>query len=676
VVGPRPSLVRKCVLLLTGNLILFMGYRIAFLAFFADPTARNAEVEVVLYGLRLDVALLAIEGIVIGVLSLAMRRLRARLVLVALWAFTCLNLFAIVSNLLFFHQRNQHVWENVIANVSQPRELWLALEPFLYEYPSVPLAVALGLVGGAILARRHARPHTGEHLDLWRPRAFVGAVGTLLLLLALNLEAVPSQKSGALGHRRIDAASSKYYAQFGDYMLNQAVMNPLLDLIQFVPVMLTRHGHHYRIDAESALRETTALLALPAGDARFPLLRTIEGESGLGVRNVILLQVEGFGSNILERDVVDGPLTPHLRQLAQDGLLFPTVLQSFCATDGSTFAIVTSLHRTYAVSEGVSRFFPHEVNGRYGALARALGPRRRHHYFFAGFRQRIDDFLLFMGNQGYEAFGYEQLAARLGDRTATASTGLGIYDGPLLELVADQLVHAPQPFTAHVVTSTSHSPWQLPPGAGAPLQGPQATFRYADDSIGAFMERLRRELPAFDKTLFVIVGDHTSITFTDSMLERIRVPLILYGPALFGRGERWDDRRATRASHVDILPTILGLLEGSHPYAGVGINLLAPGPVERGVISSTYNSSLYVRDAYALRFAPSNGNHDLFKVAASEIVPKDVEAEQPEVARRLTREYVAVFETTDRLTREKRVFPGDDALGHEALAAWWGGDGP
>ena len=173
-----------------------------------------------------------------------------------------------------------------------------------------------------------------------------------------------------------------------------------------------------------------------------------------------------------------------------------------------------------------------------------------------------------------------------------------------------------------------------------------------------------------------LVGDHTSITFTNSMLERIRVPLILYGPALFGRGERWEDRRATRASHVDILPTILGLLEGSHPYAGVGINLLATGPVERGVISSTYNSSLYVRDDYALRFAPPTGNRDLFQVAASEIVPKDVEAEQPEVARRLTREYMAVFETTDRLTREKRVFPGDDALGHGTLAAWWGGDDP
>jgi hypothetical protein len=670
-VEDRPSLVRKCAALFAANLLLFMGYRVAFLAFFAESGARASEAAVMLYGLRLDVALLAIEGLVIAVLSLVMRRLRARLVLVGLWAFTCLNLLAMVSNLLFFHERNQHLWENVVANLSQPGEMWTALEPFLFEYPTVPLAMVLGLVGGAILARRHARLHAGEHIDLWRPRALAGTVGMLVLLVALNLEAVPSQKRSALGHRRIDAASSKYYAQFGDYMLNQAVMNPLLDLVQYVPVMLTRNGQQpYRIDATSALRDTTGLLGLPATDARFPLLRTIEGEHGLGVRNVILLQVEGFGRNVLERDVADGPLTPHLRQLAQDGLLFPNVLQSFCATDGSTFAIVTSLHRTYAVSEGVSRFFPHEVNGRYGALARALGPAWPHHYFFAGFRQRIDDFLLFMGNQGYEAFGYEQLAARLGPNAPTASSGLGIYDGPFLDLVADQLVRSTQPFTAHVVTSTSHSPWQVPPGGGAPLQGPQAAFRYADDSIASFMERLRRELPAFDRTLFVIFGDHTSITFTDGMLERIRVPLILYAPALIGHGERWDDRRATRGSHVDIVPTILGLLDGAHPYAGVGVDLLAPGPVDRGVISSNYNASLYVRDGFALRFAPSNGNRDLFRVEPDEIVAKDISAEHPETARRLTREYTAVFETTDRLTREKRVFPGDEALGHGALAAW------
>ena len=37
--------------------------------------------------------------------------------------------------------------------------------------------------------------------------------------------------------------------------------------------------------------------------------------------------------------------------------------------------------------------------------------------------------------------------------------------------------------------------------------------------------------------------------------------------------------------------------------------------------------------------------------------PADLSAEHPEVARRLTREFLALYETTDRLMRENRVFP-------------------
>ena len=37
--------------------------------------------------------------------------------------------------------------------------------------------------------------------------------------------------------------------------------------------------------------------------------------------------------------------------------------------------------------------------------------------------------------------------------------------------------------------------------------------------------------------------------------------------------------------------------------------------------------------------------------------PADLSAEHPEVAARLTREFLALYETADRLIRENRVFP-------------------
>jgi hypothetical protein len=39
--------------------------------------------------------------------------------------------------------------------------------------------------------------------------------------------------------------------------------------------------------------------------------------------------------------------------------------------------------------------------------------------------------------------------------------------------------------------------------------------------------------------------------------------------------------------------------------------------------------------------------------------PADLAAEHPGVAHRLTREFLALYETADRLMRENRVFPID-----------------
>ncbi|MGH7893399.1 MAG: LTA synthase family protein, partial [Candidatus Binatia bacterium] len=595
----------KCLQLVAANFAIFVVYRLLFLAAFADPQARVEALPVLLRGMRLDAALFGSEIVLLIVLSVATRQFRYRAVLGGLWFVTGFNLFGAVANLLFFHERNQHLWENLLANAGEPREALLAIEPFFHLHPTLPAWVLLVYVAGVVVARRHGLVLAGHRLDLWRsPRALVNLGAVVLLLVAVNLEPIADQKKGWFGHLRLGATASKHYAQFDDYMLNQAVVNPVFDLLRYVPDALGTARHHYRLDGPQALRETESLLGLSPVDPHYPLLRTVRGEGGLGIRNVILLQVEGLGTNVLERQMSDGYLTPYLHQLSEQGLYFPNVYQSFCATDGSTFSIATSLHRTYAVSEGVSRFFPHEVNGHYGTLSNVLGASGYRHYFMAGFRQRIADFRSFMGNQGYDALGFDEIAARLGDRAEEQSNTLGVFDGPFLQEAADILVATPGAFTAHIATSTSHSPWQVPPGTTAPFEGPPRSFRYADDSIRAFVERLRRELPDFDHTLFVLVGDHTSITFSDSLVERIRVPLIVYSTTLTAKRERWTGSLEGPASHVDILPTILTLLDGEYRYGGMGSSLLEPRAGRAGLISSNYNNSLYITDDFALRYTP------------------------------------------------------------------------
>jgi phosphoglycerol transferase MdoB-like AlkP superfamily enzyme len=234
---------------------------------------------------------------------------------------------------------------------------------------------------------------------------------------------------------------------------------------------------------------------------------------------------------------------------------------------------------------------------------------------------------------------------------------LGINDGPLLLEAARAVGASPAPFSLYVLTGTSHSPWQVPPGAPTPLGNtPLGTFRYADDSIRAFVERLRATRPDFDHTLLVIIGDHTGPTFGTQPLERLRLPLVLAGPPIARARARWSTLPDRPASEVDVLPTIATLLDGDRAYAGMGRSLFEP-PVTAGIISGDIKETFYFKDGFALRYRLSAGQAELLATDGDAMPPADLAREHPEVASRLAREFLALYETTDRLMRENRIFP-------------------
>jgi phosphoglycerol transferase MdoB-like AlkP superfamily enzyme len=452
--------------------------------------------------------------------------------------------------------------------------------------------------------------------------------------------------------------------QFDQYVLNQAVANPLWDLVhEYLPVALAGGRPPYRLDPAEALQLTQRLLGVPEGDRPYPLLRTARGPGGLGVRNVVVIQIEGLGTSLLEHDTADGPVMPFVRSLAAGGLYFPSVYQSFPTTDGGVFATLTGFHWTHALGgRGVrgDRLAESAVGGYSGSLPRLLAEPSYRHYAFSGFRHRTEDFTSFTRNQGYRTAGFEALIAQLGPRAERDSGPLGIHDGPLLQAAATTLVSSRGPFTAHVMTTTSHAPWQVPAGAPAPLgQGPVGTFRYVDDSIRSFVERLQVERADFGDTLLVVTGDHTSITFGSHFLERIRVPLVLAGPPASRARRHWPQRHDGAASQVDVLPTILSLLDGNRLHGGMGWSLLEGRPATAGIISGERTDSFYFKDGFALRYHLRNGRVELLAMTAHDVGPADLSARHPQVAARLTREFLALYETADRLMRENRMFPRD-----------------
>ena len=654
---PGPVRLAGAVLgLVALNLVCLAAYRLLFVAWFARRGAAGQLPTVLLHGLRLDVALIGLELLVLGGLSLLTGHARGRVLVAGLWVLTTLNATVAAVNLLFVRERNQHLWEMLFAYLAEPRDIWVALRPFLREHPLLVALVILVLAGLVTLATRHVRRLGPHRYDLWRPWYVpVIALGVLALFVLAMAQPITVKRVSGAPKTEVVWIASRHQMALDDYVLNQAVVNPLWDLIrEYLPVAMAGGRAPYRIETAEALPLAQRLLGIPEGDRPYPLLRTLRGTGGLGIRNVVLIQIEGLGATLLERDEPQGPVLPFLRSLAAEGLYFPRVYQSFPATDGAVFATLTGLHWTHALG-GAGVHLSQSVMGTYFAsLPRLLSAPGAQHYAFSGFRHRTAEITTFLRNLGFRATGFDALETPLGP---AAAGPLGINDGPLLLEAARVVTESAGPFSLYVMTGTSHSPWHVPPEAPMPLGNtPLGTFRYTDDSIRAFVERLRAGRPDFDQTLLVVIGDHTGPTFGSQPLERLRLPLILGGPPIARARARWPGVADRTASAVDVLPTIASLLEGDRAYAGMGRSLFEP-PVAAGMISGGTNEALYFKDGFALRYRLNAGQAELLAVDGDAMPPADLSREHPEVASRLTREFLALYETADRLIRENRLFP-------------------
>jgi len=134
---------------------------------------------------------------------------------------------------------------------------------------------------------------------------------------------------------------------------------------------------------------------------------------------------------------------------------------------------------------------------------------------------------------------------------------------------------ARKPFFAHIMTVSNHRPFAYPAGR---IDVPSGTSRegavkYTDFAIGQFIDRARAK-PWFDRTLFLIIADHThkGRGRTELPPENYHIPLIVYAP-----GHVPQRRIDTIASQIDVGPTLLGMLGFSYRSRFFGHDILHEG---------------------------------------------------------------------------------------------------
>lgn len=645
-----------------GNCLLFLVYRVVFLWCFAESPHLSESFQTMLYGLRLDCSLLGFELFGVGLISILLLRVRLNWVSHFLWSLTYLHMLTCLANVLCFEERNQQMGELLLAYITEPYQIYLAVLPFVQSHPVFVALLVFGsfalLYSGFWFGGR-LRRYSMSLLE-WR-NGIVWVLVVVCFPSLWTLQPVLVKKTKRPSGWKLYISQSKYYMRSSSFTQNQAVVNPCYDIFRIhIPAAFKATStYRYRMTEEQALSICRPLLGLQAGNARYPLLTRIHSDVDLGIQNVILLEVEGLSRDVFDLDVDGKPVMPFLRRLSREGLYFPNTFQSFNATAGSVFSAATSFHKC-CFEETTDRFADYEANCCYGSLSRVLGNADYTHYFCEGFRQCATDFTAFMANQGYSTYNYHDFERRLKAKNLLDETdnALGVFDGGFFQECAEIISACPTKFTLHVMTTTSHSPWEVPRSFSQRFTSPSANaFAYVDASIELLFETLKKNLPTFDQTLFVIVADHTSITTNDNLINRIRIPLIFYNAKFAGKVERWENIQSSYASHVDILPTVLGFLGGDHDYSGMGRNLLTANESHRGVISGNNYTGLYLKGNFCLQYNQPDRETKLLLIDHDQIPLNDVSIEYPEVFSQMQQEYWAQYELAKRLAAEKRVYP-------------------
>ena len=138
----------------------------------------------------------------------------------------------------------------------------------------------------------------------------------------------------------------------------------------------------------------------------------------------------------------------------------------------------------------------------------------------------------------------------------------GIFDGPFFRWTVGEIGKLPPPFFATLFTLSSHSPYSIPKDwQGRLPKGPlpiHESIAYTDAMLKEFFESAARQ-PWFKNTIFIITGDHTSLTtLVDfSEVQPFRVPIVIFSPG----GQIPAGKRLRVVQHADVLPTIMSLAE-------------------------------------------------------------------------------------------------------------------
>lgn len=373
--------------------------------------------------------------------------------------------------------------------------------------------------------------------------------------------------------------------------------------------------------------------------------------------NVIIIVMESFAREYIgfyNKDLNDGTYkgyTPFLDSLLAESLTFKVSLangnKSIDAMP-SILASLPSLETPYIIS--------HYANNKINGLPALLKKKGYYTAFFHGAPNGSMGFDAFARMAGFDDyFGKNEYPNSKEDFDGI----WGLWDEPFLQFFASKLNGFPRPFMASVFTVSSHHPFKVPvKHKGKFPEGPIPickTINYSDYSLRRFFDAIN-DKPWFDSTLFIITADHTNQTIFreyQNTLGHFSIPVAFYMPNSNLKGFV-----NSIAQHIDIMPSILGLINYDSDFIAFGNNIFDES--SESFAFNTRGSNYYLfMDDYVLEMF-NNKTVSLYNYNRDRYFENNLAGHMPDIQKKLEDRLKAVIQEYNR-----RLIDNDLTVKHQ-----------
>ena len=456
-------------------------------------------------------------------------------------------------------------------------------------------------------------------------------LGSYVALFLLSLWATPKFD---------DIKSNNVFVQEiranGVYKFYYAFTHSELDFFQFYPTLpeeeaRTTFFKHFFISYPGFGECGTPQFA-PIREFPYPVKRIFKEEHK---KNVVLISVESLSAEFMAAYGNTEGITPFLDSLAQKSIF----LTNLYATGNRTVRGLEALTLCVPPTPGESIVKRKDNKDKFttGSVFKSKGYSVKYLYGGYSYFDNMKDF--FAGN-GYDIIDRDNFTPE----EITFANIWGVSDEDMARKAIKEMnaqAKTGKPFFNHWMTVSNHRPFTYPegridiPGTAKSRQG---GVKYTDYALKLFFELAKKE-SWFKDTVFVIVADHcaSSAGRTELPLDRYRIPCLIY--ADFLEAKRVD----TLASQIDVMPTVMGLLNFSYESKFLGQDIFS---------GFYFNPRAYIATYRELGYLTSD-TLSIIKPLREQIQYKIVpDAEQPKVELPIFYQQLKVAQPDEKLMKE------------------------